>query len=45
MNSVLARMMLMSDRTANFSVLLTAERTMMDIGLITGYVGVASDPL
>ena len=44
-NCVLAHMMLMSERTNNFSVLLTAERLMMDIALITSYVGVASDPL
>ena len=36
-------MMLMSKRTNNFSVLLTSKHLMMDIGLITGYVGVASD--
>ena len=42
---VLARMMLMPERTNNFSVLLTTERLMINIGMITGYVGVVSDPL
>ena len=37
--------MLCQSTSDSFSVLLTAGRLMMDIGLITGYVGVASDPM
>ena len=44
-NCVLALIMLMSERIYSFSVLLTTERLMVDIRLITGYVGVALDSL